>query len=160
MYGGKFLPFHLGHKYCIETAAHECETLYVIMFTGGTDEEKVLQDHSESCLTVEYRTKQLNRLCEDACRHARVIPVIIDISGLRLPDGSEDWEAETPLVRNIVGDRLDAVYSSEESYEDYFSRAYPEAVHRLVDIGRINYPISGTAIRDMESEEERAKWMV
>ena len=54
----------------------------------------------------------------------------------------------------------DAVYSSEESYGEYFSHAYPEAVHRLVDVKRIHYPISGTAIRNMESEEQRAEWMI
>ena len=44
MYGGKFLPFHLGHRYCVETAAKECETVYVIMFCGGVDEETATED--------------------------------------------------------------------------------------------------------------------
>ncbi len=110
MYGGKFLPFHKGHRYCVE--------------------------------------------------FAEVIPSLIDISGLRLPDGSEDWEAETPLVRKLLGDKLDAVYSSEESYGEYFSHAYPEAVHRLVDVKRLHFPISGTDIRGMDLEEDRAAWMV
>jgi HTH-type transcriptional repressor of NAD biosynthesis genes len=59
-----------------------------------------------------------------------------------------------------VGNRLDAVYSSEESYGDYFARAYPEAVHRLVDIHRIRYPISGTMIRNMTAREEREAWTI
>ncbi len=160
MYGGKFLPFHKGHKFCVDTAAQECEKVYVILFWGGADEEKILEDHPEDWLSVEERVKQLDKICREAAQYADVIPVLIDITGLRLPDGSEDWEAETPLVRNVLGNRLDAVYSSEESYGEYFNRAYPEAVHRLVDVKREHYPISGTQIREMAEKVERGFWMI
>jgi HTH-type transcriptional repressor of NAD biosynthesis genes len=160
MYGGKFLPFHKGHKYCIETAALECETVYVILFWGGADEEKIIREQPEKWLSVEERIMQMIKISNEAGKMANVLPSIIDISRLRRRDGSEDWEAETPLVRKIVGDHLDAVYSSEESYGEYFSRAYPEAVHRLVDVDRIHYPISGTQIRAMENEEDRLKWII
>ena len=160
MYGGKFLPFHKGHRFCVETAALECETVYVILFWGGADEERIMAEHPEIWLSVEERTKQMKRICEDVGKVAKVIPALIDTSKLRLPDGTEDWDAETPLVRELLGNRLDAVYSSEESYGEYFSRAYPEAVHRLVDTKRIHYPISGTTIRNMTDAEEREAWMV
>ena len=160
MYGGKFLPFHKGHRFCVETAALECETVYVILFWGGADEEKILQSHPEIWLSVEERKKQMYKICEEAGKVANVIPSLIDISNLRLPDGSEDWESETPLVRQLLGNRLDAVYSSEESYGEYFKHAYPEAVHRLVDVKRIHYPISGTQIRAMENEKDRSQWTI
>ncbi|MBO7677509.1 MAG: hypothetical protein J6S49_08350, partial [Erysipelotrichaceae bacterium] len=66
----------------------------------------------------------------------------------------------TPLVRELLGDRLDAVYSIEISYGEYFSRAYPEAEHRLVDVPRIHYPISGTMIRNMKDKKERDLWTI
>ena len=160
MYGGKFLPFHKGHRYCVETAAAECETVYVILFWGGADEEKILKEHPEEYLSVEERVRQMNIICEYAGRYAEIIPALIDIRELRTPDGQEDWEAETPLVRDLLGNQLDAVYSSEESYGDYFAHAYPEAVHRLVDVKRIHYPISGTEIRNMKDEEQRAEWII
>ncbi len=160
MYGGKFLPFHKGHRYCVETAAKECEIVYVLLFWGGADEEIILKEHPEEYLSVEERTKQMYKICEDASAYAKIIPALIDIRKLRTPDGKEDWEAETPLVRNILGNQLDAVYSSEESYGEYFSHAYPEAIHRLVDVKRIHYPISGTEIRNMKEEEERAEWII
>ena len=103
MYGGKFLPFHKGHKFCVDTAAQECEKVYVILFWGGADEEKILEDYPKDWLSVEERVKQLDKICREATQYADVIPVLIDITGLRLPDGSEDWEAETPLVRNVLG---------------------------------------------------------
>ncbi|MCR5448359.1 MAG: adenylyltransferase/cytidyltransferase family protein [Solobacterium sp.] len=160
MYGGKFLPFHKGHRYCVENAAMECETVYVILFWGGADEELILEEHPEEYLSVEERIRQMYKICEDAGKYAKIIPALIDIRELRTPDGKEDWEAETPLVRDLLGYQLDAVYSSEESYGDYFSHAYPEAVHRLVDVKRIHYPISGTEIRNMKEEEQRAKWII
>ena len=160
MYGGKFLPFHIGHRYCIETAAEECETVYVIMFLGGIDEETILANHTESWLSAEERIRQMQRLCREASGKANVIPAVIDTTDLKKQDGSEDWDAETPLVRQLVGDHLDAVYSSEESYSGYFSRAYPEAIHRLVDVKRVHYPISGTKIREMADPKEREKWMI
>lgn len=160
MYGGKFLPFHKGHKYCVDTAAQECEKVYVILFWGGADEEIILEKHPEDWLSVEERTRQLDKICREAAQYAEVVSVLIDISRLRLPDGSEDWDAETPLVRDVLGNQLDAVYSSEESYGEYFTRAYPEAVHRLVDVKREHYPISGTQIREMATEGEREFWII
>lgn len=160
MYGGKFLPFHLGHKYCVEFAARECEKVYVILFWGGADEKVILRDFPEVWLSVEERRRQMNKICVEAGEFSEIIPAEIDLTGLRLPDGSEDWDAETPLVRALLGDKLDAVYSSEESYGEYFKRAYPEAVHRLVDVKREHFPISGTKIRKMGTEEERKLWII
>lgn len=160
MYGGKFLPFHLGHKYCVEFAARECEKVYVILFWGGADEEVILRDFPEVWLSVEERRRQMNKICEEACEFSEIIPAEIDLTGLRLSDGSEDWDAETPLVRALLGNKLDAVYSSEESYGEYFKRAYPEAIHRLVDVKREHFPISGTKIRKMGTEEERKIWII
>lgn len=157
MYGGKFMPLHKGHNYCIETACKECEKVYVILFFGGADEEKILLNNKEDYLSVEEREKHILNICKN---YDNAIPVWIDVTKLRLPDGSEDWDAETPLVREVVGSRLDAVYSSEPSYEEYFNRAYPEAKHRIVDYKRIKYPISGTKIRNMENVEEKELWII
>ncbi len=160
MYGGKFLPFNKGHRYCVEFAAKECETVYVILFWGGADEDSIRAEQPEIWLSVEERQKQMMKICEDASAYAKIIPALIDITHLRNPDGSDDWEAETPLVRGLLGNQLDAVYSSEESCGEYFTEAYPETVHRLVDIRRIHYPISSTEIRSMNDEKERLKWMI
>ncbi|MBP5280085.1 MAG: adenylyltransferase/cytidyltransferase family protein [Erysipelotrichaceae bacterium] len=160
MYGGKFLPFHKGHNYCVEYAARECETVYVILFYGCADEEFIIREHPEWWLSLKEREKQLLKICEDNTHLAKIIPATIDVSNLRTPDGKEDWDGETPLVRALLGDQLDAVYSSEPSYDAYFKRAYPEAEHRLVDVPRIHYPISGTKIREMTDEKEREVWMI
>ncbi len=160
MYGGKFLPFHKGHRFCVETAALECEIVYVILFFGGMEEEEILKLYPEKYLSVQERIRQMNKICDDMKQFAKIIPAVIDTTELKLPDGSDDWEAETPLVRKLLGNKLDAVYSSEESYGEYFSHAYPEAEHRIVDFKRIHYPISGTEIRRMKNYKERELWMI
>ena len=157
MYGGKFLPLHKGHNYCIDVATKECDKVYVILFFGGTDEEKVLETMNDDYLSLEDRKNRLINLCNN---YENAIPTFIDVSNVRLPDGKEDWDGETPLVREVVGDKLDAVYSSEMYYDDYFKRAYPEAEHRIVDLERIKFPISGTKIRNMKNRKERESWIV
>lgn len=154
-YGGKFLPMHKGHVYCIDTAARQCDYVIVIMFVGGDDELRVLSHQKEEMLNVEARMAQLKRICN---LYSNVESIVIDVTDLKLPDGSEDWDAETPLVRRFVP-HMDFVYSSEPSYGAYFARAYPEAKHIIVDAERITYPISSTLIRAM-NEVDRKNWMV
>lgn len=155
-YGGKFLPMHKGHVYCIDTASRQCDHVIVIIFVGGDDELRVLAEQNDEMLGVNARIEQLRRVCS---YYDNVDFHVIDVTELKLPDGSEDWDAETPLVRQYVP-HMDYVYSSEPSYEEYFARAYPEAKHIIVDAERITYPISGTLIRAMKEAEEREKWLV
>ena len=147
---------HKGHLYCIDTAARQCDHVVVIMFINGEDEIAVRKENHDPILRVEARVEQLKRVC---ALYPNVEFHIIDDTDLMLPDGTSDWDAETPLVRQYVPE-MDFVYSSEPQYGAYFSRAYPEATHVLVDVERKTYPISGTLIRAMELLEDRQQWMV
>lgn len=155
-YGGKFLPMHKGHLYCIDTAAKQCDHVVVIMFINGDDELKVMKTNHDSELSVESRVEQAKRVC---ALYPNVEFHVIDVLNVKLPDGSEDWDSETPLVRQYVP-HMDFVYSSEPSYGEYFSRAYPEAKHILVDVERKTYPISSTMIRAMKILKEKQIWLV
>lgn len=157
MYGGKFMPFHKGHNYCIDVASKECDIVYVILFYGASDEINIMKNSNEEYLTVKDRIKHMKKAIK---KYDNVKFATIDCSLLKNEDGSENWDAETPLVLDIVGGRVDAAYSSEPSYGDYFKRAYPNCVHRIVDYKRIKYPISGTKIRNMKSIKEREKWII
>ena len=157
-YGGKFLPMHKGHLFCIDTAAKQCDHVVVIMFINGDDEMRVLSTakSEDKTLSVENRIEQLRRVCD---LYDNVEFAVVDVLNLKLPDGSEDWDAETPLVRQYVP-RMDYVYSSEPQYGEYFARAYPEAKHIIVDAKRETYPISSTIIRAMKVLEDKEQWMV
>jgi len=156
-YGGKFMPMHKGHLYCIDVAARQCDHVVVIMFINGDDELRILQEgHDDKTLDVAERLQQLKRVCG---LYPNVDAWSVDVKDLKLPDGSEDWDAETPLVRMYVP-KMDYVYSSEPSYSEYFARAYPEAKHIIVDAKREKHPISSTMIRAMKLLEDKKEWMV
>ena len=156
MYGGKFMPMHKGHLKCLDVAARECELVYLIMFIGGDQEKQIEKDMPD-----DKDLDPINRLtqCYRAIsQYDNVLVEVIDVSNCKLPDGSEDWDAETPLVLARCG-HLDAVYGSEPSYADYFARAYPDAVYRCLDPDRKELNISATMVRNM-NKEERKEWMV
>ena len=155
-YGGKFLPMHKGHLYCIDVAAAQCDKVVVIMFINGEDELAIRKIMDSPELEVSSRIAQLEKVCS---MYDNVEFHIIDDMELYRDDGTTDWDLETPLVRQYVP-KMDYVYSSEPSYGEYFSRAYPEAEHILVDVERKTYPISSTMIRAMELLEDKNKWMV
>jgi HTH-type transcriptional repressor of NAD biosynthesis genes len=157
MYGGKFMPMHIGHLRCLKIASEECEHVYCILFYGGDQEDRVHEQFpNDYAMTLDARVRQLYRAC---AYFDNVTPVVIDISRCRKEDGTEDWEAETPLVREAIGHHIDAVYGSEPSYGEYFSSAYPYAEYRCLDPERKHIHISGTEVREM-SPKERKEWIV
>jgi len=156
MYGGKFMPMHKGHLKCLDTAASECGLVYLIMFLDGDQEKQIKKDMPD-----DKDLDPINRLAQcyrASSQYDNVLVEVIDVSNCKLADGSEDWDAETPLVLARCG-HLDAVYGSEPSYAPYFKRAYPDAVYRCLDPERKELNISATKVRNM-TKEERKKWMV
>lgn len=157
MYGGKFLPMHKGHLYCVETASKLCNKVYLILFSCGAWERLERELNDRDIYSVESRWKKVQ---EVANRFDNVYPIHIDVSQCILPDGREDWDAETPLVLAAT-EKFDAVFGSEPVlYAPYFERAYPWADYVIVDADRKKVPISATMIRHELSEEEAKKWIV
>lgn len=157
MYGGKFLPFHKGHKFCIDYARKICDSLTVILFVNGDDEIEVSTMQtaiSKKELTIESRIKEVRQFIN---QFDNVDLLVLDCQKIyeTLPT-TPHWDAETPFVQACIYD-LDAVFSSEPSYNDYFSRAYPYAKHILIDPPRVNVPISATKIRAMGTADGK-KW--
>lgn len=97
-YGGKFMPFHKGHDYCIRVASEQCEQVHVILFYGGDDEIRIMQEANETdreMLSLESRLERLNTIVK---QYGNVKVTVIDVTDVKLPDGEEDWDGETPLV--------------------------------------------------------------
>ena len=156
MYGGKFMPFHKGHLYCVEQASKMCEKLYVILFVGGEQEIEILKTRHEKWLQRDDREKHIRKACK---KFDNVEVIVIDTTKCKNPDGTENWDMETPLVLNACG-KLDAVFGSEPDYGDYFKRAYTGAEYVQIDVERKSVPISATMIRNMKNSKEREKWII
>lgn len=156
MYGGKFMPMHIGHYHCLKTAAEECEQVFLILFYGGVQEQKIHNEMNDNYLLLDARVKQIYRV---ASHFDNVTPIVIDISSSVMENGEEDWDLQTPMVINAIGRSPDAVYGSEPSYADYFARAYPYAEYRMLDPERKQIHISATDLRAMPWKE-RKEWMV
>ena len=157
MFGGKFLPYHRGHLYCLEEASRLCGRVYQLLLYGGAEEEAALRALAPERRDELAPEKRFARMREAGDRLGNVVTLRIDISACVTEDGREDWEAETPLVLEACG-RFDAVFGSEPSYAEYFARAYPWAEYVLVDPARERYPVSGTMIR--AGLEEAKRWML
>ena len=157
MYGGKFMPYHLGHLYCLRIASDMCNRVYQILMTGSAEEEIILRGLPPDEREALAPAKRYAVMKAAGDRLGNVDTILMDISACRTAEDEEDWDAETPLVLKACG-RFDAVFSSEPAYGAYFKRAYPWAEHVLVDPPRKRYPVSGTAIRG--AWEALSRWRV
>lgn len=155
-FGGKFMPMHKGHLHCLDAAAKECDIVYLVLFIGGPQERQINARMNEEWLSIESRR---NQIIKAASFYKNVVPVVVDVSSTVDENGIEDWEAQTPLVREKILLPITYIYGSEPGYSDYYKRNFPEAKIRLVDPARLDIPISATAIRNMTAAE-RKMWMV
>ena len=60
-FGGKFIPFHKGHLYCVDFASRICDKVYVILF--DTPESRYLEHGTkiDSLLTSDARCEQIKK---------------------------------------------------------------------------------------------------
>jgi NadR type nicotinamide-nucleotide adenylyltransferase len=123
---GKFLPFHSGHRYLIETALERADAVDVIVVARAADDPG-----------GELRARWIREALPDV----RVTLLDGDAEGLAHED-SEGWAA---LTIRVLGGRPDVVFTSED-----YGEAWALALgcdHVLVDRRRRTVPISGTLIR-------------
>jgi len=131
---GKFAPLHAGHEHLIRTALAECERVSVWC----------------------YARPEFPAMPSPVRRHwlRQVFPAHLFPQLTLLPDAPNpplDSEADSVHQRycKAILDgwnvRPDAVFTSED-YGEGFASALG-AAHRLVDRGRIQVPVSGTALR-------------
>lgn len=166
MYGGKFMPFHKGHLACLEQAVRECDIVYLVLVTGGLQEQHIFanltNEEDKSILSPRARFSKIQQIAQEIGKKYNkiVIPCHADVTTCIDNNGNEDWDKETPIIQAATGCKtFDRVYGSEPEYEKYFIRAYRGCLYRCIDPERKNVPISGTAIRAM-NKEDRKKWTV
>ena len=132
---GKFCPLHKGHEYLINTAIANCDQVFILSYTS---------QKFPNC-SVANRTIWLTTLFPNC-----IIRVLEDC-----PDDNADEvihrEFCTKLIEETVGS-VDAIFTSETygiGFAEYVSNRLGKKVkHHLVDLDRIQVPISGTKMRN------------
>lgn len=149
---GKFCPLHDGHLKVIETAADQCENLIILSYTSG---------NYPGC-----GAKKREEWLEQATKYLKCTNVTIDVLDrkamiLGIFDDSSEYVHRQFCAEHLLkalDTTVDAVFTSEdygqgfaEHLSEYFSSMfiYPVTVkHVMVDKERVEYPISGTQLRE------------
>ena len=151
-FGGKFLPFHRGHLDCVLRAASECEKLYVVLMHNSAEERKILAD-----CRGPFSIDELSAHTRELALRAELAPfesvevLVYDCAPADERAGREGkhpWFYECRDMVSLMG-RFDVAYSSEPAYSRNFREFYPWADAVVLDAGRVRWPVSGSAIREM-----------
>jgi len=122
---GKFYPPHRGHKFLIDTAASQAEQVTVIVCHK-------MKDHT---IHGDLRGSWIREI------HPKVQVLVID--DIYRDEDSKEWAEQTI---GWLGYVPDAVFTSED-YGDLYA-ACMGSTHIKVDQPRLQFPCSGTAIRE------------
>lgn len=130
---GKFYPPHNGHLYLIDTAASQCDIVYVLCCSIKS--EKISGLHRWAWLTKIYKDN----------KNIKIIHVTDE--NPQYPEEHEQfWAIWYKTVYENVPESLEVIFTSED-YGDPFAKVLG-CQHVLVDKERSTVPISGTKVRD------------
>ncbi|MGG0656919.1 multifunctional transcriptional regulator/nicotinamide-nucleotide adenylyltransferase/ribosylnicotinamide kinase NadR [Rummeliibacillus pycnus] len=144
VYGGKFLPFHKGHLSCILKAQSMVDILFVVVGYDDDYDKSLCKGASFKWVSNKVRERWISRELKD-------FPNIRVFS--QYERRSDDYMNDPSILISYaellekVGGRIDMVFSSEFTYEEYFAKYLPESKHVVLDYGRIDVFVSATDIR-------------
>ncbi len=133
---GRFLPFHIGHCFLIDTARSMCKNLYVCMCSKKDDRISGIV----RCMWIkEHYSVTIAPFGKVIVKHITKEIQTAHISNIRAP---KIWAKEILLILNK---KIDAVFASEP-YGALFAK-HLNASLIPVDVHRDIIPISGSLIR-------------
>lgn len=142
MYGGKFLPIHMGHVYSMIRASTMVDELHVIVSYDEKYEKELCKKGGHiPNIPQEVRLRWWTQLTKDM-PHVHVHAVYEEQTGQ-----FEDWKRGAVGIMDAIGKEIDVVFSSEHSYTPIFKELYPDAEHVVIDSDRSTYNISATKLR-------------
>lgn len=140
--GGKFLPLHLGHVNAIIQASNLCDKLYLILSHSKIRDKLLCEKGNIKYIPFEIRLSWL-RILAKKLPNAKVIHV----EDFYESDNSYNWEEGAIKIKKLIGEKIDFIFSSENSYSEIFEKLYPDSKHIVIDNERSFYNISATKIR-------------
>lgn len=141
-YGGKFLPFHLGHLYMIITAANQVDELYVILCSSEKRDKEFAQKDNFPYINSEKRLSWIGKSISDM-ENVFLIEINDNYS-----ISDYDWEEGSNEIKKAIGKKITHIFTSERNDIDIYKKHYPDTKIILVDPDRKIIPISATKIRN------------
>lgn len=144
-YGGKFLPFHMGHLSCIIKAASLVDVLFVVVGYDEAYEQKLCLNNKFKWVSPRLRERWITKATKD----------IPNVRVLSHYERRSNNYMKDPLVKQAngellqkLGGRLDYVFSSEAEYELYFNKYFTDSEHIIFDRFSTQFPVYATEIRN------------
>lgn len=133
---GKFYPPTIGHAYLVESSRQLCDHLVVLVcsipeetFIDGPTRLKALQEYFS--------------IYGDSIKFK-----LLDKSMPQEPKDDEHfWDKWMKEIKELGGEDIDVVFSSEDYGYEIAKRLGEHVVHEMVDKDRTNVPVSGTMTR-------------
>lgn len=139
--GGKFLPFHQGHVYMILEASNKVDELYVILSSSKNRDMELCARDGIKYIPTDLRRSWIGESFNNL-ENIKIINIEDDQW-----DDNYDWEKGATLIKSAIGKKIDFVFSSENSYNEYFRKYYPDSKHVVIDDERKTITISATDLR-------------
>ena len=140
---GKFQPAHKGHKFAIEKAVQSCDQLFLIV-CDCTPVHKALCEKTNFPY-VDLKTKT-DFFKKEFAGNDKI--KILSLSENNIPTMPFGWKEWTDAIKALVDKKIDVIFGSEKSYEEYYRQYMPESKYVLQDQKRKNVHISSTLIRE------------
>jgi HTH-type transcriptional regulator, transcriptional repressor of NAD biosynthesis genes len=142
MFGGKFLPVHMGHVHAMIRASTMVDELHV-MVSYDTEYERNVYFKNAAIAHISYdiRLRWWTQLTKNLPH------VHVHVFEEKQTGDFHDWVKGSMEIKRIVGKPIDVIFSSEHSYTEYFDKLYPDAKHIVIDAERSTYNISATQLR-------------
>ena len=131
---GKFYPFHLGHKFLIDTAISQSEKVTVLVCSLPT--ETIPGDLRYKWVSETY----LNNPNVNIINFKEVVPQYPE------EDPEHFWDIWIDVAKRHCPADLDVIFDSELYGEIY--AGHLGIVNEVVDLDRQTYPVSGTMVRN------------
>lgn len=138
-YGGKFLPFHMGHLNLIVEASLTVDRLYVVLTYNRERDRLICEKDGFESVEPTRRAAWIGEAVS-GLDHVEVLTVE-DF------DTEYDWDAGAEAIKRAIGHNIDTIFSSEPDYDPVFKRNYPGARHIVMDSERLKISVSASDIR-------------
>lgn len=142
MYGGKFLPFHMGHLSMIIKASTMVDELFVVLSYSHSRDLQLTQKAGIKEMPYSLRLRWLT----EATKNLPNVKILL-VEDTAVTDDTYDWGEGSSDIQQAIGKPINTIFGSEESYRSIFKENYPNAVYLCLDPERNSYPISATKIR-------------